>query len=176
MRILVILCLICLLNQSCREQDHQLTEFQTQEIVNSATVVVKKVFQYSNNMDFETGLNHYSETSNSYFITDGIMHSLADLKKAYKNIGPSVEALHNTIEGWNVKVLSSEVVTFTLPVKLKLKLKGIPEFEGRLVWTATLQKQKDRWMIVQSHESWLNCAEVTAALNSTNDATSKSAN
>lgn len=169
MRILIILCTICLLNQSCHSPENQLTEVQTQEIINSATEVVKKVFECSNNMDFETGLNHYSETSNSYFITDGIMHSLADLKKNYKNIGPYVEELHNTIESWNVKVLTPDVVTFTLPVKLKLKLKGTREFKGQLVWTATLQKQEDRWMIVQSHESWLNCAEVTAALNPTND-------
>ena len=97
-----------------------MTETQKQEIVNSSTEVVKKVFEYSNSMDFETGLNHYSESSNSYFITDGIMHSLTDLKKAYKNIGPAVEELHNTIESWKVKVLSPDVVTFTLPVKLKL--------------------------------------------------------
>jgi ketosteroid isomerase-like protein len=146
-----------------------LTEVQTQEIINSATEVVKKVFEYSNNMDFETGLNHYSETSNSYFITDGIMHSLADLRKSYQSVGPAVEELHNSIESWNVKVLSPDVVTFTLPVKLKLKLKGMPEYNGQLIWTATLQKQEDRWMIVQSHESWLNCAEVTAALTPTND-------
>ena len=160
---------ICLLNQSCQGPENQLTEIQKQEIIDSSTEVVYKVFEYSNNLDFETGLDHYSETSNSYFITDGIMHSLADLKRTYKNIGPSVEELHNTIESWNVKVLSPDVVTFTLPVKLKLKLKGTPEFEGQLVWTATLQKQEDRWMIVQSHESWLNCAEVAAALNPTNN-------
>jgi len=169
MRILLILYTICLLSQSCRRPGNQLSEAQKQEITNSATEVVKKVFDYSNNLDFETGLNHYSETSNSYFITDGITHSLADLRKSYKDIGPVVEELHNTIESWNVKVLSTDVVTFTLPVKLKLKLKGIPEFNGELVWTATLQKQEDRWMIVQSHESWLDCAEVTAALTRKND-------
>ena len=76
-------------------------------------------------MDFETGLNHYSDNSKSYYVTDGIMHSLADLKKAYKNIGPSVEELHNTIESWHVQVLSSNIVTFSLPVKLKLKLKKV---------------------------------------------------
>lgn len=169
MRILIILCTICTLSQSCRRPENQLTEAQLDEITNSATEVVKKVFECSNNMDFETGLNYYSETSNSYFITDGIIHSLADLKKAYKDVGPSVEELHNTIENWNVKVLSPDVVTFTLPVKLKLKLKGIPEFNGQLVWTATLQKREDQWMIVQSHESWLNCAEVAAALTPIND-------
>lgn len=169
MRILIILYTVCLLNQSCHSAENQLTEGQTQEIIKSATEVVKKVFEYSDNLEFEAGLNHYSETSNSYFITDGIIHSLADLENNYKNIGPYVEELHNTIESWNVKVLSQEVVMFTLPVKLKLKLKGRPEFEGQLVWTATLQKQEDRWMIVQSHESWLNCAEVSAVLKPTND-------
>lgn len=169
MRILVILSIICIVNQSCQRTEIQLTEIQKKEITESATDVVKKVFEYSNNMDFETGLNHYSEDPNSYFITDGIIQSLPDLKKSYKDIGPSVEELHNTIENWNVKVLSSDIVTFTLPVKLKLKLKGIPEFNGQLVWTATLQKQEGQWMIVQSHESWLNCAEVAAALIPAND-------
>ncbi len=89
---------------------------------------------------------------------------MADLKKAYKNIGPSVDKWQNTIESWNVQVLSSNIVTYSLPVKLKLKLKGIPEYPGELNWTATLQKQDEQCIIVQSHESWLNCAEVAAAL------------
>ena len=168
MRIVILLCTIWITIQSCQRAEIQLTAAQKQEITNSATEVVKKVFDYSNNMDFETGLNHYAETSNSYYIIDGMIHSLSDLKKAYKEIGPAVEELHNTIESWNVQVLSPNVVTFTLPVKLKLKLKGIPEFNGQLVWTATLQKQEDRWVIVQSHESWLNCADVAAALTPTN--------
>ena len=169
MRILIILCTICIVNQSCHRTEHQLTEAKKQEITNDASEVVKRVFEYSNNMDFETGLNHYSETSNSYYIIDGKIHSLTDLKKAYKDIGPAVEELHNTIESWNVQVLSPNIVTFTLPVNLKLKLKGIPEFNGQLIWTATLQKQDDRWVIVQSHESWLNCANVAAALTPTNN-------
>ena len=51
----------------------------------------------------------------------------------------ALEDLHNTIESWDIHVLSKDIVTFTLPVTLKLKLKGIPEFEGKLIWTATLQ-------------------------------------
>lgn len=164
MRILILLCSISILNQSCKRTDDQLTEAETQEIINEASEVVRKVFEYSNNMDFETGLDHYSENSNSYFITDGTMHSLADLRKAYREIGPSVEELHNTIESWNAQVISTDAVTFTLPVTLKLKLKGVPEYTGELIWTATLQKQENKWVIVQSHESWLNCTEVTAAL------------
>ena len=157
------------MNFSCQNQESELTEAQIQQITKSTTALVKKVFGYSNNGDFESGLNHYSESSNSYFIMDGMMHSLADLKKSYKEIGPAVEYLHNTIESWNVHVLSPDIVTCTLPVKLKLKLKGIPEYTGQLIWTATLQKKEDQWMIVQSHESWLNYAEVAAAMTSTNN-------
>ena len=158
------LCTICIISHSCHRAEIQLTEAQKQEITNAASAVVKKVFEYSNNMDFETGLDHYSEASSSYFIIDGMIHSLSDLRKAYRDIGPSVEALQNTIESWNIQILSPNVVTFALPVQLELKLKGVPEFSGQLVWTATLQKQGDRWVIVQSHESWLNCADVAAAL------------
>lgn len=160
---------MCIISQSCHQAEVQLTEAQQQEIINAASAVVKEVFEYSNNLDFEKGLNHYSENSNSYFIVDGIIHSLSDLKKAYRDIGPAVEALHNTIESWNIQVLSPNVVTFTLPVQLKLKLKRIPEFNGQLIWTATLQKQEDRWVIVQSHESWVNCADVAVALTPTNN-------
>lgn len=169
MRTLILLCAICVLNQSCHNAENQLTETQILEITNATTEVVKKVFDYSNNMDFETGLNHYSDASDSYFITDGRMHSLADLRKSYREVGPSVEDLHNTIEDWNVQVLSNDVALFTLPVKLMLKMKGAPEFTGQLIWTATLQKQEGQWRIVQSHESWLECARVAAALTPTNE-------
>lgn len=159
---------MCLLNIACQNQETELTPTEMQQITESATEVVKQVFEYSNNMDFESGLNHYSASADAYFITDGIMHSLTDLKKAYKAVGPSVEDLHNTIESWNVQVLSSDIVTFTLPVRLMLKLKGVPEYTGQLIWTATLQKQGDQWVIVQSHESWLDCAAVATALTSSN--------
>lgn len=164
MRKLLLLSAICVMSQSCQKVDTQLTDVQKQEIIDSATSVVKKVFEYSNNMDFRTGLDHYSGSSDSHFVIDGTVNSLSELKEAYKEIGPAVEDLHNTIESWNVQVLSPDIVTCTLPVKLRLKLKGIPEFTGQLVWTATLRKQEGRWLIVQSHESWLNCAEVAAAL------------
>lgn len=169
MRILLFLCIISLSNQSCNNSDHELSENEKQKNIASATEVVKKVFELSNEMDFVSGLNHYADDPNSYFITDGIMHSLSDLKKAYENIGPSVEALHNTIESWNAQMLSPNIVTFTLPVKLTLKLKDTPEYTGQLIWTAVLEKQGDEWLIVQSHESWLNCAEVVAALTPKNN-------
>lgn len=164
MKRIILFSIICILNQSCQQTESQLTEDQIHEISSSASEVVKKVFEYSNNLEFEKGLIHYSDLDNSYFITDGIMHSLSDLKISYRKVGPMVEELHNTIESWNTQVLSKDVVNFTLPVHLKLKLKNTPEFSGKLIWTATVQKQNNKWMIVQSHESWLDCAEVSAAM------------
>lgn len=164
MRSLVVAVAVFTLGLSCTQTDTHLTTSEKEQIIASATEVVKEVFDHSNNMDFEAGLIHYSSSPHSYYITDGVMHTLSDLRQAYKKVGPSVEALHNTIESWNVDVLSSSEVTVTLPVKLKLKLKGIPEYTGKLIWTATLQKQENKWVIVQSHESWLNCAEVALAL------------
>lgn len=161
---LVTIVILSLIMQSCHTEEKQLTESQEKELIASAQEIVLKVFEYSNNLDFEKGLEHYSEASGSYYITDGIMHSLDELKKEYREIGPSVERLHNTIESWNAQLVSKDVVNFTLPVHLKLKLAGIPEFEGQLIWTGTVQNQKEGWKIIQSHESWLNCAEIAAAL------------
>ena len=152
------------INESCQTNHKELTESNIKEIIGSASEVVKKVFDYSNDLDFETGLNHYSDVPNAYFITDGKMKSLSDLRREYRAVGPSVESLHNKIESWNAQVLNEHVVNFTLPVQLTLKMKGIPEYSGKLIWTATLHKLDNEWMIVQSHESWLNCAEVAAAL------------
>ena len=162
--LILILCLFFFINESCQTNQKELTESNVEEIIGSASEVVKKVFDYSNDLDFETGLNYYSDASNAYFITDGKMKSLSDLREEYRAVGLSVESLHNKIESWHAQVLTEDVVNFTLPVQLTLKLKGIPEFTGKLVWTATLQKLDNEWMIVQSHESWLNCAEVAAAL------------
>lgn len=155
---------IGLLASSCQDQSDSLSDSQKVEIYNSAKETVVKVFEYSNNLDFVSGLNHYANDSNAYYISDGTLSGLDDLKKSYSQIGPSVEFLKNNILSWHYEVLTKDIISFTLPVELTLKLKGIPEFTGQLVWTAILQKRNGNWIIVQSHESWLNCAEVTKAL------------
>ena len=160
-----------ILASSCQNQNVTLTETQSNEIINSAKVTVEKVFESSNNLEFVNGLSYYSNDSKSYYISDGKILSLEELKASYNEIGPFVEILNNTIDSWNAKIISKDAVSFTLLVHLKLKLKGIPEYNGQLVWTAIVQKENKNWKIVQSHESWLNCAEVTAALTPTIDIT-----
>lgn len=154
---------------SCQNQDVALTESQKKEIIDAAKVTVQKVFEHSNNLEFKKGLNYYLGGSNSFYVSDGTILSLEELKTSYDQIGPAVEILNNSIASWNATVLSSELVAFTLPVRLKFKLRGIPEYNGQLVWSGILQNIDNNWMIVQSHESWLNCAEVAAALTPTDE-------
>ena len=45
-------------------------------------------------------------------------------------------------------------------IKRKIKLVEIPEYNGQLVWYGIVQKRNEKWTIIQSHESWLNCIEV----------------
>ncbi len=150
-----------LLIMSCEKHDPN----QEKKNIEEATVVVKKIFEASNNFQFLKGLDYYSDTKEAYFVSDGTINSLEDLRKTYSQIGPSVEELHNTILGWNVQVLSEEVIVFTLPVRLKIKLKNIEAYTGELIWSAVLKKnQKGEWKVVQSHESWLNCCEAMKAM------------
>lgn len=140
-----------LLNQSCKVE--KLNSVQKEKIIKDSYQVIMKVFEYSNNLDFKSGLNHYSEDPNAFYINDGIKSSLNDLKISYKEIGPYVEELQNTIENYNAYVLSQDVVVFTLQVNLKFKLKERPEINKRFFWTATMLRQDENWVIVQSHDS-----------------------
>lgn len=158
-----------ILASSCQKQNTALTDSQKNEIISSAKIIVQKVFDSSNNLEFVKGLDYYSNDSNSYYISDGKILSLEELRASYDQVGPAVEILHNTISNWNTKIISKDAVSFTLPIQLKLKLKGLPEYNGQLIWSAIVQKENQKWKVVQSHESWLNCAEVEAALSPTSD-------
>ncbi|OJJ23382.1 hypothetical protein BKI52_03200 [marine bacterium AO1-C] len=153
--------------QSCGSREAKLAEVDKKSIVNAAKATVQKVFDASNNLKFLDGLNYYSGDADAYYTNNGTVLSLNDLKKSYSEIGSSVEILKNTIDSWNSTFLSENTVAFTLPIHLKIKLAGIPEYNGQLVWSAIVQKRNGKWLIVQSHESWLNCVEVMSALTPT---------
>lgn len=139
-------------------------EAEKNEIVESAKLTVQKVFECSNDLKFINGLDYYSEDSDSYYTNNGQIFSLRELRKSYSQIGSLVEILENSIDSWNSTVLSKNTVAFSLPIHLRIKLKGIAEYNGQLVWSGIVQKRNGRWLIIQSHESWLNCVAVTAAL------------
>lgn len=162
--ILVTIAAVFSLTQSCQNQSNTLTIAQKEEIIELAKTTVQKVFEHSNSHEFVKGLDYYSNDSNSYYISNGTISSLKELKTSYNQIGKTVEVLENNIDKWNVTVLAKDLVVFTLPVHLKIKLKGIPEYNGQLVWSGIVKNINNSWVIVHSHESWLNCAEVASAL------------
>jgi hypothetical protein len=148
----------------CKEEETNIDDEEKNEIIESAKLTVQKVFEYSNNLKFIEGLDFYSEDVHNYYTNNGVILSLDELKKSYSQIGSSVEILENSIDSWNSTVLSKNMVAFTLPIHLRIKLKGLPEYTGQLVWSGIVQKRNGDWLIIQSHESWLNCVEVTTAL------------
>lgn len=162
---MITILLLFIMNSLSTVNATEISESQQRQIIQSAANVVSKIFEASNNKQFLQGLDYYSDDKNAFFVSAGSIQSLSDLKISYAAAGAGVEELHNEILEWNSKVLSPELISFTLPVRLRLKLKGIEEYTGTIIWSAILQKTDDQWLVVQSHESWLNAAEVAQALN-----------
>ena len=155
--------LICFFTFNSCTSNELLTDEQKAQVINESTLVVQKIFNASNEMRFLEGLNFYADEDDALFVTDGKAKNLKELKEEYKVAGALVEDLENTILKWHTKVLSDKTVLFTLEVQLRLKLKDNKEYTGKLTWTATLQKYNDKWLVVQSHESWMDAAEMIKA-------------
>ena len=150
---------------SCKEETNNLSEVQKQTIASSAKDVVQKVFESANKLDYKASLEHYSSDPDTRYIDNGSIYpSLDAMKDAYNQVGPTMELVENKIQRWDMVVLAKDAVSFTLPIQLKLKAKGLPAYEGQFIWSGIVQKRKGKWMIIQSHESWQNYAEVIAAL------------
>lgn len=155
---------LAFLTLSCQQKLSDLNEAQKTLIIDSATAVVKKVFEYSNKLEYKTALKFYSEDADVRFVDNGTILTFADLKTAYDQVGPTMELVENNVERWDAVILGPEAVSFTLPIQLRLKPKDRPEYKGQFVWSGIVQKRNGKWLIVQSHESWLNYAEAIAAL------------
>lgn len=161
---LIVLLGFLLVTNGCKDEKSRPTESEINATIEAAKSTVQKVFEASNNHQFLEGLHYYSGDSDAYYTSNGEVFNLQELKKSYSAIGPSVEVLENSIVSWNATFISENTVAFTLPVRLKMKLVGVPEYNGQLVWSCIVQKRDGQWQIIQSHESWLNCVEVATAL------------
>lgn len=150
---------------ACQQQSNTLTDKQKNEIADQAKSVVQKVLESSNQLDFNTALQFYSNDSDTRYIENGsIFSSLDEMKKAYDEFGPALDLLENTVERWDIIVLSDNTVAITTPISFKIKVKELPEYQGKYVWSGIIQKRDGVWKIIQSHESWFNYTEVMAAL------------
>jgi hypothetical protein len=150
---------------SCQNQPSSSEKSNNAASVDSAKAVAQKIIDYSNKLDFATAFQYYSADSDARYIENGAAYpSLAAMKDAYNQLVPALDLLENTVKSWDVVVLNSDAVLFTLPIHAKIKAKNRPEYQFDYVWSAVIQKRNGKWMLIQSHESWVNAAEVMAAI------------
>lgn len=149
---------------SCKQQT-TLTEIDKGQIADSAKFVVKQIFDLSNKLEFNAALKLYCQDNDAHYSENGTVYpSFEALRTKYEQAGPTVELLENKIDKWNILVLAKDAVVMTLPVHFKIKIKGLAAYNGQYVWSGVVQKRNGKWMLVQSHESWLNFEEVLAAM------------
>jgi hypothetical protein len=160
----VISIMFALLAFSCQPQQKSLTEAQKEAIADSARAVVQSMLDHADKLDFKGYFDSYATDVTVRCVENGSLHpSLDFMKKAYAELQPAFESLHNTPDLWAITVLSSDVVVITMPKHFTFKPKGLPEFKAQSVWSGVLQRRGGRWAIIQSHESWLNPGQIMAA-------------
>lgn len=156
-----------LLLLSCQTQKPApgLSEADKTAIADSAKAVVQKIVDLSNQRDFKNVFLLYSPDADAHFIENGrLFPSLDDMKKEYDEFGPMLESLENKVDRWDVTVLAADAVLINLPLHFSIKAKGRPEYQGTYVWSGVVQKRNGKWILIHSHESWLNFAEAMKAI------------
>ena len=156
---------LTLIIMSCQNQSNSSDKSTSTAAADSAKLVAQKIIEYSNKLDFQTVFQYYSADSDTRYIENGSLYpSLASMKEAYSQLVPTLEILENTVKSWDMIVINNDAVLVTLPIHAKIKAKGRPEYQFDYVWAALVQKRNGKWLLVQSHESWVNANEVVAAI------------
>jgi len=156
---------LALIILSCQNQSNSSDKSTSAVTADSAKAVAQKIIDYSNKLDFQTAFQYYSADSDTRYIENGsLFPSLAAMKEAYNQIVPTLELLENTVKSWDMIVLNNDAALLTLPIHAKMKAKGRPEYQFDYVWSALIQKRNGKWLLVQSHESWVNAMDVVAAI------------
>ena len=141
------------------------TPTQLAAVADSARAVAQRIIDNSNKLDFPAAFQEYSADADARYVENGALYSSLDaLKKAYAELSPVLELVANSVDSWHVLVLGPEAARVTLPIHLRIKAKGRPEYTGQYVWTGIVQRRGGRWQLVQSHESHPNAEKVMAAV------------
>ena len=143
-----------------------LTESQQAEVARAARAVAERVLVESNKIDFRAALRDYSPDADARYVENGVVFpSLAALQKEYDALGPALEVLENTADAWSVTVLGPDAAVVTVPIHLRIKMKGGVELRNHpYVWSAVVQRRAGRWLLVQTHESHVRYDELVTAL------------
>jgi hypothetical protein len=138
---------------------------QLTAVADSARAVARRIIDNSNKLDFAAAFQDYSADADARYVENGMLYpSLEALKKAYAELTPGLELVANSVDSWDVQILGAEAASVTLPIHLRIKGKGRPEYAGQYVWSGIVQRRGGRWQLVQSHESWPNAEKVFAAI------------
>jgi hypothetical protein len=154
-----------LLAFSCQPQPAALTDAQKAAIADSAKTVVQEVFRGAQKLSGAAFIRHFSSDPGARYVENGVLfRSLDSLKASADNLYGMLESLTNPIDALDVVVLGAEAAAVTAPFNFTAKTKAGKEVNGQGVFSAVVQLRAGRWLIVQSHESELNLAELMAAM------------
>jgi len=161
----LILVILAVFAFSCQPQPTTLSEAQKAAIADSAKAVVQLMLSHADKLEFEAYFSVYSTDADVRCVENGSLYpSLDAIKKAYAQMQPMFESLHNAPDAWNITVLGTDAVAITMPEHFTFKPKGLPEYKAQGVWSGIVQRRGGKWTIIQSHESWVNPEQVMAAL------------
>ena len=142
-----------------------ISEMTKSVVTEAAKEVMQKIILYAEKLDYTSVFQYYSNDPEARHVVNGFLYPSVDaMKNDYDKMVPGIEYTQHSVKSWDVIVLSDDAALMTVPVQMKIKTKSSPEFKFDLVWSCVVQKRNDKWLVVQSHESWLNAAEVMAAM------------
>lgn len=142
-----------------------ISEMTKSVVTEAAKEVLQNVIHFMNKLDVNSALEYYSNDSDTRYVENGYLYpSLTALKDAYIKLLPGFEFMDQTVKSWDVIVLSEDAALVTLPMHARVKVKGRPEIEFDFVCSSVVQKRNGKWLLINTHESWLNAAEAMAAM------------
>jgi uncharacterized membrane protein YvbJ len=159
---------------SCQKQSDSLTAEENKLIIDSTTQIIQKLIDADNkNFKFDSSSialikSYYSADPDIRHIGHGrlitSLNAMIDSMAKYSGFRETVEYFEEKPDRMDVVILSSNAVSITVPCEWKMKVIGLPEYNGTEVMSFILQKRDGRWMIIQSHISDPNICEAIAAL------------
>lgn len=150
---------------ACQQKPAELTDAQKTAIADSAKAVVQAGVSSINKLDLSGAFLAYSGDPDAKYVEAGVMSSLADMKKSMVDMSMNLESLDNVVDEWHTVVLGPDAVAITSPFHFTFKMKGKPApFSAKGVWSGVVQRRAGKWMIVQSHESWVDADKVIAEM------------
>ena len=141
------------------------SELTKSVVADAAKEVLQKVIDHMDQLDVNSALENYSNDPDTRYVENGYLYpSLKAYGEAYLKLVPTLEYLDQTVDSWDIVVLSDEAAVVTLPMHARIKVKDRPEYQFDFICSSVVQKRNGKWLLINTHESWLNAAEAMAAI------------